>query len=300
MVIFTIFYNIIYSCGGSKILNLNWVRIYGNGYIERKINASGYKGLSIQYALRNSESRRLESNDYCGLYFIQNGFKTYIHQWNWNDIDNLDGLIQLIYLPKLFENADNICIGFDNNGTNGWYDRCYVTVTIFQGISITPDISTTNELDNNSDNKEVNIKKSTKTSTLIITIIVSIIIVGCCLLCIFIVKGCGSIKENLKGMMNISVKTSSPKSEITNPSMYDGVYSKSFVNTKGQQSKITQNNIQMIPSTPTPHTMETPKDLMDLETNNTNAENNEGNDDTITSIHGESNANNEGVNDNLT
>ena len=157
--------------------------IYGNGYIERKINVSGYKDLSIQYALRNSGSQPLESNDYCGLYSIQNGFKRYIHQWNWNDIDNLDGLIQLIYLPKLFDNADNICIGFNNNGTDGWYDRCYVTVTIFQGISKTPNISATNELDNNSDKKEVNIKTSTKTSTLIIIIIVSIIIIGCCLLC---------------------------------------------------------------------------------------------------------------------
>ena len=115
------------------------LNIYGNGYIERKINATGYKDLSIQYELGYSVSWPMESNDYCGLYIKQNDIKIYINQYYGIDVP---GTIQLSYLPKLLDNNDDIYIGFDNNGSDGSDDRIYIPVVIFQGIVTNSSIST--------------------------------------------------------------------------------------------------------------------------------------------------------------
>ena len=105
--------------------------IYGNGYIERKINATGYNDLSIQYELGYSLSWPMEPNDNCGLYIKQNAIKTYINQYYGI---NVPATIQLSYLPKLLDSNDDIYIGFDNNGSDTSDDRIYIPVVIFQGI----------------------------------------------------------------------------------------------------------------------------------------------------------------------
>ena len=159
--------------------------------------------------------------------------------------------------------------------------------------TVFPTNASTKNLTKYPSNKSINpqnsdaVNQSQRTGTLIIIIIGSIIVIGCCLLCIFIAKGCGSIKENLKDMTNLSAKVSSQKSSQTNPSMYEGVFSPSSSHTKGKtsgeiikispliQPNIIKDNIEMVLSTPsqllpnpmgtTPMPTETPKDLIDSE-----------------------------------
>ena len=81
--------------------------------------------------LTYSENSILENNEYCGLYFKKNGVKTYIKIWNQEDIISISHYHQSFYLPKVLDNTSDICIGFDNNSTNG---QCYVRYTKLSGI----------------------------------------------------------------------------------------------------------------------------------------------------------------------
>ena len=115
-------------------LTIPWIGIYGTGYMERRIDATGYNNLYIQYMLTYSEDFILENNEYCGLYFKQNGIKTYIQIWNQEDIVSISHYHQSFYLPKLLDNTSDIYIGFDNNGTRSQNGQCYVRYTKLSGI----------------------------------------------------------------------------------------------------------------------------------------------------------------------
>ena len=117
----------------------SWISIYGRGYIEREINAFGYKDLYIQFMFKHSTDYPLENEEYCGLYYNKNGNKIYLRKWSQSDIVSISDYHQMFYLPKLLDNSSDIQIGFDNNGANtAGRDRCYIKYAKLVGTVLNP------------------------------------------------------------------------------------------------------------------------------------------------------------------